>query len=134
MGDMMPKIQVIFFRANDGSVPFLDWLDKQRVQRVKDKCWAAVKLLAVYGHELHRPYSDSLHDGIRELRTRIGRQNYRILYFFHGRNIVIISHGIIKEDDVPESEIQRAIRMRELFSQDPSRHSYSETEHHYEKE
>jgi hypothetical protein len=34
---------------------------------------------------LRRPHADYLEDGIYELRWRNGTVQYRILYFFHGR-------------------------------------------------
>jgi len=40
---------------------------------------------------------------------RIEASNHRILYFFSGKNIVVISHGISKESEVPAEEINRAM-------------------------
>ncbi len=41
--------------------------------------------------------------------------NYRILYFFSGRQVAVLSHGILKEDAVPPIEIDRAItRMKRV--------------------
>jgi hypothetical protein len=52
---------------------------------------------------------------------------YRILYFFHGRNIAIIAHAIVKEDSaVPDIEINRAIERQNLFVADPTKHAYEE--------
>jgi phage-related protein len=50
---------------------------------------AAIERLAQFGHELRRPSVDFLTGGVYELRIRRGRVNYRILYFFHGRNLAI---------------------------------------------
>jgi phage-related protein len=127
-------VKIIFFMGDNESVPSIDWLDRQRSKKVRDRCSAYLKLLAVYGHELRRPYSDSLHDGIKELRIRIGTQNYRILYFFYGQKAVVISHAIVKESRVPEIEIQRAIRTKQIYDRNPEQHSYTETEQYYEKE
>jgi len=89
---------------------------------------AAIGRLAQFGHELRRPLADFLRDGIHELRMRKGRVNYRILYFFHGRDLVVLAHAITKEDTVPEADIERAIRRRKAFASDPERHSYFEEE------
>ncbi len=64
----MPKTRIIFFQELDGTVPLLTWLDALRPKRVKAKCIALIKLLAQLGYELHRPHSDILRDGIRELQ------------------------------------------------------------------
>jgi putative component of toxin-antitoxin plasmid stabilization module len=128
----MPKAQIIFFKAADDSVPIMEFLDTQKSDRVKAKCIALIKLLAQEGYDLKRPRSDALRDGIRELRTEIGNVNYRMLYFYHGQNCVIISHGITKEAEVPNKEINQAIENKRLYNQDPEKYSYHEVEQYYE--
>jgi len=64
--------------------------------------------------------------GIFELRIRKGRVNYRILYFFHGRNLAILGHALTKEDKVPKADIERTIRGKKAFEANPAQHSYSE--------
>lgn len=78
------------------------------------------------GHELRRPEADFLRDGIYELRSHFGTVNYRVLYFFHGRNVAILAHGITKEGEIPEVEINRAIARKKAFEQDPTGHTYKE--------
>jgi phage-related protein len=80
------------------------------------------------GYELRRPLADILRNGIYELRIRKGRVNYRILYFFHGRNLAILGHALTKEDKVPKADIERAIRRKKAFEENPAQHSYSEEE------
>ncbi len=53
--------------------------------------------------------------------------NFRILYFFHGRNLAILGHALTKEDKTPKAAIERAIR-RKPFEEDPVKHSYAERE------
>ena len=81
-------------------------------------------MLKQQGHELRRPIADFLRDGIYELRPSFQGVHYRILYFFSGRNVVVVSHGIVKEAEVPEIEIDRAIQRRQSFEADPETHSY----------
>ena len=54
--------------------------------------------------------------------------NYRILYFFHGRNLAILSHALTKHDKAPKADLDRAIRRKKAFEADPVKHSYSEEE------
>ncbi|MBI4064174.1 MAG: type II toxin-antitoxin system RelE/ParE family toxin [Elusimicrobia bacterium] len=62
------------------------------------------------GPNLPRPYADVLEGKIRELRIAISHHQYRFLYFFHGKTIVI-THGFLKKTDkVPQVEIERASR------------------------
>jgi hypothetical protein len=76
------------------------------------------------GHDLRRPVADFLRDGIYELRPSYQGVNYRILYFFMGRDVVVLSHGITKEGVVPATEIDRAIERRKRFEADPKAHTY----------
>jgi phage-related protein len=126
----MPQTDVVFYQEDRTDVPVLDWLKDLRRsdQRAYGSCVAAIGRLADFGHELRRPLADILRDGIYELRIRKGRVNYRILYFFHGRNLAILGHALTKEDKVPKADIERAIRRKKAFESDPVGHSYSEEE------
>jgi len=120
----MPTTRVVIFAEEDGSVPLLEWLD--RVPRKgQDKCLARVEQLAEFGHELRRPAADYLRDGIHELRVRLANVQYRILYFFHGRQAVL-SHGFIKKgEEVPKGEIELAIDRKWRFEKNPAKYTYS---------
>ena len=120
----MPETTVVFYAEDDGSAPLLTWLDQQQT-KVQDKCLVKTERLAELGHELRRPEADFLRDGIYELRVRYRRVNYRMLYFFHERTAVI-SHGLTKEDIVPENEIDLAITRKARFARDPQKHTYEE--------
>jgi putative component of toxin-antitoxin plasmid stabilization module len=67
-----------------------------------------------------------LTDGIYELRARVGNVNYRILYSFTGRQIVLLSQGCTKEKKVPAKEINKAIENLQKYKQNPQAHTYSE--------
>lgn len=121
---MMPKTDVVFFADDDGAAPLLDWLDRQE-RKVQDKCLAWIERLEEQGHELRRPTADFLRDGIHELRVRHRSVNYRILYFFHNQ-IAVVSHGLTKEDVVPDREIDLAVARNMRFKKDPERHTYKE--------
>ena len=83
--------------------------------------------LREHGHELRRPEADILKKGIWELRAQHNGVNYRMLYFFRGQTVVVVSHGIVKQrSDVPEKEIDLALRRKSLFESDPSRHTAAE--------
>ena len=126
----MPHVGVVFFKESEGDVPVLGWLkDLRRYDpRAYEKCVAAVERLAEFGHELRRPIADLLRDGIHELRIKKGRVNYRILYFFHGTNLAVLGHALTKEEEVPKSDIERALRRKRAFEAHPARHTYSEEE------
>lgn len=120
----MPKTTVVFFADADGTCPLLEWLDEQP-ERVRFKCIVRIERLAEQGHELRRPEADMLRDSIHELRVRLGQVNYRMLYFFHeGR--AVVTHGLTKESQVPNKEIELAIRRMKAFKDEPSRHTHGE--------
>lgn len=122
----MPQTQVVFYREDDGTVPILDWFDGLP-EKALDKCRIKIERLRELGHELRRPEADYLRDGIYELRVRLGRVNYRMLYFFHQDIVAVVSHGVVKEQRVPPKDIDRAVTAKHRFGQDPSRHTHQET-------
>ena len=100
------------------------------------KCQAYLKQLEDFGHELRRPVADYLRDGIYELRPSYQGIHYRILYFFPKparsqqagpTKIVVVSHGLAKEADVPDVEINRAVERKEKFERNPNRHTFKPT-------
>ena len=106
-------------------MPFLEWFGAIP-PRAQDKCRVRLERLQQLGHELRRPEADFLRDGIYELRVGLQGINYRMLYFFHGRAAVVVSHGIVKERVVPPAEIQLALRRKSQFEISPGRHTHDE--------
>jgi phage-related protein len=123
--DLMPHVKLVLFRESDGSIPLLQWL-QSIPPKSRAKCLAWLERLRNSGHELRRPIADYVRDGIYELRVGQRGMNYRILYFFHGREAVVVSHGLVKERIVPPKDIDLAVRRRNLFMADPAGHSFEE--------
>jgi phage-related protein len=119
----LPKIEVLLYREEDGSVPLREWLDGLE-RKAQAKCVASLERLEDMGHELRRPEADLLRDKIYELRTRHGRVNLRMLHFFHGRQAVVVSHGLTKEDEVPPRGIDLAIQRKACFEKAPQKHTF----------
>jgi hypothetical protein len=119
----MPTTNVIFYREDDDSVPILDWLDAIPA-KAQVKCLARLKRLEDLGHELRRPEADLLRDGIYELRVGLQGIHYRMLYFFHGKDVAVVSQGLTKERRVPPREIDAAISRMKKFEADPARHTF----------
>jgi phage-related protein len=122
----MPKTQLIFYQESDGKAPVVEWLMELKESNAKAwaNCRARIEQLDALGHELRRPAADFLRDGIHELRAKQGHVQYRILYFFHGRNIAILAHSLTKEDEIPDVDIERAITRKKLFESNPKEHTY----------
>jgi phage-related protein len=119
----MPKTTIRIYRESNGSVPLLEWLDEQP-EKVQDKFTVLIELLGEKGYDLRRPSCDFLESGIYELRARYLNVQYRILYGFVGKNMVLLSHGCTKESEVPKKDIKRAIENRKKYMSHPDVHTY----------
>ena len=121
----MPKIHVVFYQEDDGTVPVLEWLDTLS-PKAQDKCRVRIERLQELGHELRRPEADYLRDGIHELRIGLQGVNYRILYFFHGKVAAVLAHGLLKARAVPVRDLNEALRRKHKFERAPEQHTYQE--------
>ena len=78
------------------------------------------------GHELRRPEAEYLRGGIYELRASVRGVHYRVLYFFHGRIAAIVANGTVKEQRVPDRDIEVAIQRKLRFKSAPLKHARKE--------
>jgi len=118
----VPQTEVLFFMDKTGSVPALEWLYRLP-NNVQDKLGGAIKRLGQMGYELRRPECDYLRNKIYELRVQLQGINYRLLYFYHQKR-VIISHGLTKERLVPAKEIDKAIANNMLYETNPDKYTH----------
>ena len=128
-GAMVARTTVVFFRDSDGSVPVKAWLENEVARtdrRAAAKLRARLNMLRTDGRDLRRPIADYLRDGIYEVRAQFGSVNYRLLYFFFGDAVAVVSSGLTKEAKMPDREIDLAVRRKALFESDPERHTYEE--------
>ena len=121
----MPRTNVRLYRDEDRTVPLLEWLDTLP-RKAQDKCRVKIERLRELGHELRSAEADYLRDGIYELRVRLQRVNYRMLYFFHQGIAAVLSHGLVKEQRVPPKEIDWAIEHKAKFEKEPKNHTHEE--------
>jgi len=120
----LPPVRVVFYKEDDGTVAMTHWL-KQQSDFAQDRCVARLKRLRSRGHELRRPISAPLRDGIYELRVREKTVRLRMLYFFFGKEAVVVTHGLKKKTtDVPQVEINRALDKKKRFEADPEAHIF----------
>lgn len=122
----MASFRIVFFREQGGDVPFLDWFSDLS-DKAKDKVLVRLERLAAMGPRLRRPEADYLGNSIYELRIKHLGVNHRVLYFFHERSAVVISHGFFKQRaKVPPIEWQRASNRRQAFRKNPTAHTHEE--------
>lgn len=119
----MSAIRVVWYRQ-EASVPLRNWLDLL-TPRSQARCVASMALLALHGHELRRPLADYLKDDIHELRIRDGLLRLRLLYFFHGVGVAVITQGFGKSTAaVPQRKLRIARRSRDAYRGDPAAHRF----------
>ena len=87
---------LILYTTDRGDSPIdeiLDGLDKKSRAKVA----AYLSLLEDEGPNLKRPYADVVRGKIRELRIHNSSNQYRVLYFFHVRDQIVLVHAFSKK-------------------------------------
>ncbi len=123
----MPTTCILFYQEKKDDAPVVNWLSELRNTDPKGfaNCVGRIRQLENKGHELRRPSADYLRDGIYELRAKHRNIQYRILYFFNGKNIAVLGHSIIKNTSaVPKKDIEVVIKRKNKFEQNPEQHTY----------
>jgi len=119
-------VDLVAYRTRRNAVAeIVSFLDRLRTKNVDayDGCLALLDLLAEKGHQLRRPHSGALSQGLFELRCREGGIQVRVLYAFEGPGIAVLTHGIVKKKGaVPRAEIRLAHRRLKQYREDPEKH------------
>jgi phage-related protein len=99
-----------YYETPNGDCPTKEFLDSLDKKKELPQAIRLIDLLAEFGPQLKRPHADFLENGIYELRIRVQRMQYRILYFYFFQDKIILSHGLKKEKKVPKAEIEKALK------------------------
>jgi len=111
------KVEAVFYVDARGREPVLAWI-KRLKRKVQNKCLAKIIRLEEEGHSLSRPDAAYLRDDIYELRIASDRNQYRILYFFHGGKAVVLCHAFLKKkQQVPKKEIDKAVKLKKMHEE-----------------
>ena len=103
---------VVLYETEDGKTPVEDWMDSLD-PKMRAKLIAMLLLLEEKGNALRKPYTESLGDGIFELRAIQGNNISRALFFFYFNQRIIVTNGFIKKQQkTPANEIQLAKERR----------------------
>ncbi len=104
-----------FYESGSGKYPVeefiksLDLKSQARIARTLD-------LLEEFGIELGMPYTKYLEKQLWELRIRVGRNRYRIIYFLPSGKTFILLHGFSKKTDaVSRADIEIAKNRRDEY-------------------
>ena len=73
---------------------------------------ARIDLLAQHGPTLGYPYTSQIEGKLREVRVRLGKTRYRVLYFFDESRVGVLLHGFTKNTEAVEEADKRMARAR----------------------
>jgi phage-related protein len=102
-----------FYRTSSGSSPVEDFLDSMSDQHAQKVAW--VLRLVEKLDRVPEQYLKKLAgtDQIWEIRVQIGGKSYRLLGFFDGPVLLILTSGFVKKQQkTPHQEIELAQRRR----------------------
>lgn len=104
---------VVFYESEDCDKPvekFLDSLNKTQ----KGKAIRLIEILESLGHNTPFPYSSRIQGKLRELRTQLGKEKIRLLYYAASDRAYVILYGFIKRTSkMPEDAIRIALNRME---------------------
>jgi phage-related protein len=107
----MRRWPVEFFADDEGSQPVRDWLDSLP-EGARGRMLARIDLLAEHGPALDFPFTSQIEGRLREIRLRVGRVRYRVLYFFDRTRTAILLHGFAKRTEAVEEADKQIGRSR----------------------
>ena len=104
--------QVEYYETENGNCPVESFILAQN-NKMQAKIFKNLELLECRGNELREPFSKHLEDGIFEIRTKVGTDISRVLYFFVIGQKIILTNGFIKKTQkTQKSEIELAKKYR----------------------
>lgn len=102
--------RIHLYRSSSGQSPVEDFL-QELAERDRAKVMAALDYLSQQGPALRRPHAAHVQGKLWELRVSLGRNEYRLLYFFLEGQVVVVAHGFVKKTQgIPAREIETAAR------------------------
>ena len=108
-------MKIIFYEDRAGRIPVREFLDSLDIN-MRQKMLRSIQALQDMGVSLRMPLSESLDDGIFELRAKVGTNISRVMYFFVIGNRAVLTHGFIKKTQKTQlREIERAKQIRDDY-------------------
>lgn len=107
---------IVFYKTADGKCPVQEFLDSLPGKVAQKVTWVLGLLedLDVLPSSYFKKLVGT--DGIWECRMSIGSDAYRVLCFFAGNSVVVLTHGFAKKSQkTPMAEIEKAEAYRKDF-------------------
>lgn len=122
---MSNTLRKIVIYKEEKKIPLLDWMDTLS-QKAQEKLFARFLILSSEGENLRRPMVDYLQDGVFELRMRHNKVHHRVLYFFDGKELIVLTGGFVKKTGkVPKSEIDKAMKRKDKYLKNKAKHTFT---------
>lgn len=113
----MTNFEISFYETADGRFPAEEFIDAQDM-KMQAKIYRNINLLKEKGNSLRRPYSEYLEEGIFQIRSQVGNDISRILYFFYVGKEIVLTNGFIKKtQNTPMNELDLAKKYRAEYLQ-----------------
>lgn len=108
----MTKYDIEFYSKENGEEPAREFIIELD-EKMQAKMLKIIDLLELNGPQMRLPYSESLEDGIFEIRAKQSSNITRVLYFFTvGRKIILTNGFVKKTTKTPRREIELAKKYR----------------------
>jgi phage-related protein len=115
--------RVAFYRNAEGKCPVEEFLDSLEAKAAQKVTWVLKLLedLPMVPSGYFKRLSGT--DGLWECRVTFGSNAYRLLCFFAGNSVVVLTHGFAKKSaKTPAHEISRAESMKRDYLQRSKNH------------
>lgn len=100
--------EIFYYQKIDETRPAEEYFLSEDI-KIQAKIARNLMVLKEFGNTLREPLSKELEDGIFELRTQVGNDISRILYFFViGKNIILTNGFRKKTEKTPKEELDLA--------------------------
>ena len=104
-----------YYQSAAGRFPVKEYIDSLDTGS-RAKVARTLDLLEEFGISLGMPYTGHLEHQLWELRTRHGRNRYRIIYFLASGETFILLHGLTKKTGpVPRGDLEIAKSRRDDY-------------------
>src|SRR5947209_7555628 len=102
------------YQTSKGEQPVDEFIKAQQSQAIA-KIAHLVDLLQQHGNQLGMPHSKSIGKDLYELRIR-GKEEIRLLYCFHKREIVLLHESKKQTQKTPRKEIIMALNRKQSLT------------------
>jgi len=107
---------ILFYRTESGKCPVEEHLDDLSDEQVTKITWV-LKLIREIGQVPSKYFKKLINtNDIWEIRVDVGKNSFRLLGFFHGRELIILTNSFQKKSQkTPLKEIRLAERRKKEF-------------------